>query len=180
MFRSLAAGDLGSHSEGGHIINCEATQFIYPKCDKSTQITCLLATETASSWIMCIPNFWATRSRHIFLKPQKCFLFHPKFYPPAPFRKRADASTEVCYRKQAQREVGFRSPLSIACLPPARPLPIASGVGTAQSRWQQSSRSVLWRFKVRLKQMLRVAQRDRKIYQYLSMGHTILKQGDVM
>lgn len=32
-----------------------------------------------------------------FLKPQKCFLFHTKFYPPISFRKQADANTKTLY-----------------------------------------------------------------------------------
>jgi len=36
MFRLLPEGDVCSHREGAHIMNCGATQFIYPKCDKLT------------------------------------------------------------------------------------------------------------------------------------------------
>lgn len=123
MLVCVSGGDLCSHREEGHITNCGATQFIYPKCDKLAQLTCPLAMKPTSSGTISIPNFWATHSRHIFLKPQKCLLFHPKSYPPLPFRKKADASTELCCRNKLSRQDSFQPPLLTSCLPPARHLP---------------------------------------------------------
>lgn len=113
MFRSLSRGDLCSPREGGHIIYCGATQFIYAKCDKLTQLTCPLATEPASSGTICIPNFWATRSTHIFLKPQKCFLFHPNFTSRTPSDKEQMQAPKCAIGTSSERRRFLTSPFNL-------------------------------------------------------------------